>query len=276
MPKTPPPIQCSTGPFWAFELDQALDLIAEAGFAEIELMVTRDRRTQHAEIPAGLAADRKLRIATVHGPFLAITKTVWGQDPMGKVTRGVDMSRELGADTYVVHPPFLWERRFARWIEAESEAYSADENVRVAVETMYPVWMAGRRMRAYRWLEPAALAAVAPMVVLDTSHVTVARHDILDAYRALKERLVHIHLSNNAGDGRDGHLELEQGILPLERFLGELHQTGYTGAISLELSVRRYIEKPKELVAMLRRNREYVEDRISGTERVAKGMPRPR
>ncbi|MDQ3963212.1 MAG: sugar phosphate isomerase/epimerase [Actinomycetota bacterium] len=276
MPTTPPQIQCSTGPFWAFELDQTLDLIAEAGFTEIELMVTRDRRTQHAEIPARLAAERKLKIASVHGPFLAITKTVWGQDPMGKVTRGVDMSRELGADTYVVHPPFLWERRFARWIEAESEAYSAEEGVRVAVETMYPVWMAGRRMRAYRWLEPATLAAAAPMVVLDTSHVTVARHDILDSYRALKERLVHVHLSNNAGDGRDGHLELEQGILPLDRLLGELHRSNYDGAVSLEVSVRRYIERPKELVAMLRRNREYVEDRISGTDRVAKGMPRPR
>lgn len=276
MPDRPVAIQCSTGPFWAFELDHALDLIGDAGFTEIELMVTRDRRTQHSEIPARLAEERHLKIASVHGPFLAITKTVWGQDPMGKVTRGVEMCRELGAATYVVHPPFLWERRFARWIEKESEAYSSEEGVAVAVETMYPVWMAGRRMRAYRWLDPSALAAAAPIIALDTSHVTVARHDILDSYRALSERLVHIHLSNNAGDGRDGHLELEQGILPLDRFLGELHQTGYAGAISLEVSVRRYIEKPKELVAMLRRNREYVEDRISGTDRVAKGMPRPR
>ena len=120
------PIQCSTGPFWAFELDQTLDLIAEAGFTDVELMVTRDRRTQHPEIPARLAEERDLKIASVHGPFLAITKTVWGQDTMGKVTRGVEMCRELGADTYVVHPPFLWERRFARWIEKESEAYSAE------------------------------------------------------------------------------------------------------------------------------------------------------
>lgn len=270
------PIQCSTGPFWAYELDVCLDLIAEAGFTDIELMVTRDRRTQHPDIPARLAEERNLRIASVHGPFLAITKTVWGQDPMGKVERGVEMCRELGAGTYIVHPPFLWERRFARWIEAESESYSADEGVRVAVETMYPVWVAGRRMRAYRWLDPRALAAAAPIVALDTSHVTVARHDLLDSYKALKDRLVHVHLSNNAGDGRDGHLELEQGILPLDRLLGEFHRNGYSGGVSLEVSVRRYIEKPKELVAMLRRNREYVEDRIAGTDRVAKGMPRPR
>ena len=84
------------------------------------------------------------------------------------------------------------------------------------------MWVAGRQMRAYRWLDPAALPDAAPIVALDTSHVTVARHDILDAYEILAPKLVHIHLSDNAGDGRDGHLELEQGILPIDRFLAEL------------------------------------------------------
>lgn len=267
-------LQCSTGPFWAFELDRAFDLIADAGFTEIELMVTRDRRTHDAEFPAALAAERGLRIGSVHGPFLAITKSVWGQDPMGKITRGVAMCRALGATSYIVHPPLLWERRFAHWVAAESAAYSRHTGVSVAVETMYPVWMAGRRMRAYRWLDPEALARAAPMTALDTSHVTVARHDLLDSYRVLSDSLVHIHLSNNAGDGRDGHMELEQGILPMDRFLGELRRTGYGGAVSLELSVRRYIEREKELMKMLRRNREYVADRLAGPVRQAKGMPR--
>jgi sugar phosphate isomerase/epimerase len=109
---------------------------------------------------------------------------------------------------------------------------------------------------------------------MDTSHVTVARQDILDVYARLLPKLVHIHLSNNAGDGRDGHLELEQGILPLDRFLGEVRESGYTGAISLELAVRRYVERPKDLVATLRRNREYVEQRLSGERKIFKGLPR--
>ncbi|MDQ4065073.1 MAG: sugar phosphate isomerase/epimerase [Actinomycetota bacterium] len=267
-------VQCSTGPFWAFEFDRALDLIAEAGFTEVEVMVTRDRRTQEPELPAELARERGLRIASVHGPFLAITKTVWGQDPMGKITRGVAMCRAVGATSYIVHPPFFWERSYASWVTDQSAAYSQGTGVSVAVETMYPLWMAGRRMRAYRWLDPAALARAVPIVALDTSHVTVARHDLLDSYRALADKLVHIHLSNNAGDGRDGHLELEQGILPMDRFLEELRRNSYAGAVSLEVSVRRYIERPKELVKMLRRNREYVEDRLAGPARRAKGMPR--
>jgi sugar phosphate isomerase/epimerase len=267
-------IQCSTGPFWALDLVHAMDLIAEAGFTEIEHMVTRDPTTQDPEVVARHAAERGLRIAAVHGPFLVITKSVWGMDPLGKVDRGVEMCRALGADTYIVHPPYLWEREFAAWIREQSGDYSLENGVNVAVETMYPKWVAGRRLRAYRWLEPAALAHAAPHVVLDTSHLAVTRADILDALEVLAPRLTHIHLSDNAGDGRDGHLEVGRGILPLERFLAAIRRIDYRGAVSLELSVSRMIETPKELVAMLRRSKEYVESRLAGTTRVEKGLPR--
>jgi sugar phosphate isomerase/epimerase len=87
-------------------------------------------------------------------------------------------------------------------------------------------------------------------------------------------KLVHIHLSNNAMDGRDGHLELDEGTLPIDRFLDELRRTGYAGVISLELSVRKYLQKPKELVEMLGRNKRYVEQRLAAKGKATKGMPR--
>jgi sugar phosphate isomerase/epimerase len=251
-----------------------MDALAEAGFTEIELMVTRDPRTHHPELPAKLAAERGLKIASVHGPFLVITKTIWGMDPVQKIVRGAEMCRELGASSLIVHPPYLWEREYARWVAKEAAEFSTETGVAVAVETMYPKWMAGRQMRAYRWLDPTDLAAACPIVALDTSHVTVSRVDILRAYEILAPRLVHIHLSDNAGDGKDGHLELEQGVLPIDRFLDELRRTEYAGAVSLELSVRRYIERHDELVEMLKKNRSYVEKRLTQKARSAKGLPR--
>ena len=268
-------MQCSTGPFWGFELERAMDFLAEAGFTEIEVMVTRDPRTQDPEIPARLAAERGLTIASVHGPFLVISKTVWGLDSLAKIRRGAEMCKALGASCYVVHPPYLWERAYARWVVKEAAAFEEETGVIVAVETMYPKWVAGRRMRGYRWLDPAALAHAANHVALDTSHLTVGRHDILDSLQVLLPKLAHVHLSDNAGDGRDGHLELEQGVLSIDRFLAELGRSDYSGAVSLELSVRRYLERPQELVAMLRRNREYAEEKLGGKTRVKKGLPRP-
>ncbi|MGH2753224.1 MAG: sugar phosphate isomerase/epimerase family protein [Actinomycetota bacterium] len=270
-----PAIQCSTGPFWAFELAHAMDALAEAGFKEIELMVTRDPVTQKPEIPGRLAKERGLKISSLHAPFLVITKNVWGLDPVGKIRRGAEMCRELGSPSMIVHPPYLWERAYADWVMNESEGFSEETGVAVAVETMYPKWVAGRKLRAYRWLEPHALAEAAPHAALDTSHLAVCREDILKGYDVLRPTLRHIHLSDNAADGRDGHLELEQGVLPLERFLGELRRTRYSGAISLEISVRRYLERHEDLVKMLRRNKEYVEKQLSGSRKVAKGLPRP-
>jgi sugar phosphate isomerase/epimerase len=269
-----PHIQCSTGPFWTYELAETLDLLAEAGFKEIELMVTRDPSTQEPDMPLQLATERGLKIASVHAPFLVITKTVWGMDPVEKIKRGTEMCQALGCSQMIVHPPYLWERDYARWLDREARDFCSASGVTVAVETMYPRWVAGRRLRAYRWLDPQALFDACPTVALDTSHVTVARKDILESYEVLKDKLVHIHLSDNAGDGRDGHLELEQGILPIERFLGDLRRTGYLGAVSLELSLRRYVGDRRGLVEMLRRNREYVEKNLSHDTKIQKGMPR--
>lgn len=269
-----PSVQCSTGPFWAFELEAAMDALAEAGFKDIELMVTRDPATQEPDLPLKLATERGLRIASIHGPFLVITKSVWGMEPIEKIRRGAEMCKAVGATSYVVHPPYLWERDYARWVTEEAEEFSAEHGVTVVVETMYPKWVAGRRIRAYRWLEPQALVDASPHVALDTSHLTVSREDIIDAYRILYPKLRHIHLSNNNGDGKDGHLEVERGILPLDRFLEELRRTNYPGSVSLELSVRRYIEKPADLVDMLCRNREFVERHLHGTNKLQKGLPR--
>lgn len=269
-----PPVQCSSATFWAFELERALDLIAEAGFTEIELMVTRDPSTQSADIPLKLAEERGIKIASVHGPFLAITKTVWGMDPIGKIERGLEMCTEVGASTLVVHPPFLWERSYVEWLAEEAAQRESETGITIAVETMYPKWVAGRRLRAYRWLRPASLEAAVSSAVIDTSHLAVAREDILEALETLGPKLAHIHLSDNAGDGRDGHLPVEQGILPLDRFLAELGRSDYAGAVCLELSVRRFVERPEELVEMLKQNKIYVEEHLAGKRKISKGLPR--
>ena len=255
-------LQCSTGPFWAFHLDAAFDAIADAGFEAVELMVTRDPATQSPDVPARLAEERGLAISAVHGPFLVVTKGVWGVDPLAKIRRGVEMCRAVGATCYVVHPPHPWERRYAHWIVTRSAASARATGVTIAVETMYPRWIGGRRVSAYRWVEPWELAVSADRVAMDTSHLAVAREDVLSAYGVLRPKLAHVHLSNNAGDGRDGHLELEEGVVPVDSLLEEMRRTGYRGTIALELSVRGYLERPGPLVEVLRRNRQYVLDRI--------------
>jgi sugar phosphate isomerase/epimerase len=265
-------LQCSTGPFWAFELARTFDAIAEAGFKDVELMVTRDLETQSPDIPRRLAEERGLRIASVHGPFLVLTKSVWGQDPLEKIRRGTEMCSAFGAPTLIVHPPYLWEQQYATWLHTEAEHHAETTGVRVAVETMYPKWVGTRRLRAYRWLDPRDLFAECHHLVLDTSHLSVAREDIFDTYALLFPKLIHLHLSNNASDGRDGHLEMDRGALPLDRFLEEIKRTHYRGSLSLELSVKGYLERPRELADMLAANRRFIEAHLIPDENVTEDL----
>lgn len=255
----PPQVQCSTGPLWAVGLEDAFDAIAEAGFEGVELMVTRDPRTQEPGLPGRLAEERGLRIAAVHAPFLLVTRSVWGLSPIEKIQRGTAMCAALGAGVLVVHPPLLWERRYASWLKDEVEELSLSGGVTVAVETMYPAKIRGRSIRGYRWLDPPALERAAPHVVLDTSHVAMCEVDLLDAYAVLRDKLVHIHLSDNAEDGRDGHLEPGAGTLAIPELMAALLRDGYRGGVCLELALQAPGAQLDNAVSVLSRSREKVE-----------------
>lgn len=258
-PAARPTVQCSTGPLWALGLEASLDVIAEAGFSHIELMVTRDPSTHSPELPRRLAEERGLQIAALHAPFLMVTRSVWGWDPIEKIRRGARMTAAVGATTMIVHPPLLWETGYGRWIREEMVGFAHSAEIAIAVETMYPAKVGSRSLAGYRWIKPELLARAAPRVVLDTSHVAVAGHNLLGVRRLFGSQLAHVHLSDNAGDGRDGHLEIGQGVLPLERFLDDLGRTGYAGGICLELALGGVVDRREVVVSTLRRNRAAVE-----------------
>jgi len=87
----------------------------------------------------------------------------------------------------------------------------------------------------------------------------VAGLDAFEAVRRLGDRLVHVHLSNNAGRGWDSHLPLDQGVLDLGRFLEALAARGFRGAISLEIDLRDHLDDDQGLRRILSRNRELCE-----------------
>lgn len=244
-----------------WDLDRTFATIAEAGFQAVELMVTRDARTQSAEAPLALAAKHGLHFVAVHAPMLLVTKRVWGPNFLDIITKTTALTKQLGAKLLVVHPPLLWELKYQAWLLGELDAYMAANQVSVAVENMFHVWMRDRAVRGYRWLSPADLDGFA-QITLDTSHCGVDGTDILSALDRVGPRLAHVHLSDSKGDHRDSHALPGTGVLPLNHFVRRLPEAGFTGTLSLELDLRELTQEPAKLQDALVRAREYCLERL--------------
>ncbi len=267
-------IFASTGPLFARPLDWALGVLAEAGYDGAELMVTQDPGTQQPE-RVQAAIDREgLSVPVVHGPFLLLTRRVFGTDFVGKARRSIELAGEIGADLMIVHPPFRWQRGFHRWLLEDGDDEAAALGTRIGVENLYPVTVAGRSVRFHRYTDPTHLAPFRN-VVLDTSHFGVAGVDILAAYEHLQDHGMHLHVSDYRGEGRDSHAPLGHGLLPLGRFLRRVgrdaadrqaHGPEPNGQVSitLELDCRRYLDDRAALVGYLRQERQKCQALLDG------------
>jgi sugar phosphate isomerase/epimerase len=226
----PRPVLASTGPFYMYSLEETFEVLAEAGFDGVELMITQDRLSQDPHRLAALAARYQLPVPAIHGPFLLATWLVWGTDPRGKIERSLDFAETIGASTIVIHPPYRWQARYAGWLEERIATAKRDTEIAIAVENMFPVWVNGHPLPFQSGI------------------------DLFEAQEQLGDRIVHVHASNNAGRGRDTHAPLDQGVLPVREFLERLGQTGFAGAVTLELDVRHWWEDRAGLIDMLRDN----------------------
>src|SRR2546426_12829030 len=154
----------STAPWFRLTLREAFRHIAEAGFDAVEVMVTQDPHTQEPGLLRPLAEEFGLSVEAIHAPFLLVTRSVWGSEPTAKIYRAVQLAEEVGAPLVVVHPPYRWQLRYRRWIEASLAEYSARTGVTVAVGDMFPVLLVVHRGAVHPGEAPGGLATRAVRV----------------------------------------------------------------------------------------------------------------
>jgi sugar phosphate isomerase/epimerase len=270
------PMIASTGPLFARPLDWAMGVIAEAGYDGVELMVTQDPATQDPDPVLEASRKEGMPVPVVHGPFLLLTRRVFGSDLIEKARRSIELAGAVGADVMIVHPPYRWQNAFHNWLKQEADDEADDHGTHVGVENLFPVPVMGRHVRFHRYTEPDHLEPFRNLV-LDTSHFGVSGVDITDAWSALAGRTSHLHVSDNRGHGRDSHAPLGHGILPVGEFLAQVGRSDYRGAITLELDCRRYLDDRAALVGYLRQEREKAEALLEGapTEEVLGRPDRP-
>jgi sugar phosphate isomerase/epimerase len=216
----------------------AFEMAAALGYDGVEVMVWTDAVSQDAGALRGLADHYGVPVLSVHSPCLLVTQRVWSADPWERLRRSAELAETLGAPTVVVHPPFTWQRDYARtFASGLTRLVAAYPTVRFAVENMYPVRMAGREFVPYvpGW-NPTDTGYDA--YTLDLSHCAASHADALEMADAMGDGLAHVHLGDGTGEGRDEHLVPGRGTQPCAELLASLAGRGFGGAVAVEVATR--------------------------------------
>jgi sugar phosphate isomerase/epimerase len=232
------PVGLSTASVYPQGAATAFEMAGSLGYDGVELMVWTDPVSQDIGKVAKLAERHGLPVLSVHAPCLLITQRVWSPDPWIRLTRSVEAAKQLGAPTVVVHPPFRWQREYARRFVQGVAELEAETGIVVAVENMYPWRAAGREIAAYA---PDWDPTDEPYdhITLDLSHTAVSGSDALAMADAVGDRLAHLHMADGTPSPRDEHLIPGRGTQPCAQLLDRLARRGWSGSIILEVATRR-------------------------------------
>jgi sugar phosphate isomerase/epimerase len=216
----------------------AFEIAARLGYDGVEVMVWTDPVSQDATALKRLSDYHQVPILALHAPCLVITQRVWGTDPWAKLVRAKDVAEELGAQTVVVHPPFRWQREYARQFVGGIQEMFNETDVRFAVENMVPLRARGREVTPYApdW-DPTTEDF--PHFTLDLSHTSVSQSDAMAMADTMGDRLAHVHIADGNGTARDEHLVPGRGEQPCGELLEGLADRGFDGLVVVEVNTRK-------------------------------------
>jgi sugar phosphate isomerase/epimerase len=201
-------------------------------------MVGIDEVSQDIDAVEHLHDYHELPVVAVHAPCLLVTQRVWGTEPWRKLERSAEMAQRLGADVVVVHPPFRWQREYAKGFADGLDRLESETGIAFAVENMYP-WRTVRR--AFQGYAPGwdPVEQDYAHVTLDLSHAATAGSDVIQMAEDLGARLRHVHMADGSGSARDEHLVPGRGNQPCGEFLELLASRGFGGHVVIEINTRR-------------------------------------
>ncbi|MEZ5117941.1 MAG: sugar phosphate isomerase/epimerase [Candidatus Nanopelagicales bacterium] len=213
------------------------EIASKLGYDGVEVMVMTEAVSQDPDALRRLSDHYAIPILSVHSPCLLLTQRVWGTDPWVKLMRARRAAESLGAPTVVVHPPFRWQRDYARDFVLGLDRLSRDTDIRFAVENMYPWRARNRELAAYSpgW---DVRTEDYPHTTLDLSHTAVSGSDAVEYAADLGERLAHVHLADGSGSARDEHLIPGRGNQRCGEVLEGLARNGFAGTVVVEVSTR--------------------------------------
>ncbi|EDY42251.1 AP endonuclease, family 2 [Streptomyces sp. SPB074] len=253
----------------------AFEIAARLGYDGVEVMVWTDPVSQDIDALRRLSDFHRVPVLAVHAPCLLITQRVWTTDPWTKLQRARSAAERLGASAVVVHPPFRWQRQYARDFVTGVWRMADETDVRFAVENMYPWRYRERELLAYAPDWDVTHDDYRHFTV-DLSHTATARTDATAMIARVGDRLAHVHLADGSGSGKDEHLVPGRGTQPCAETLERLAASGFTGHVVIEVNTRRAMsnaEREADLAEALAYTRLHLAAPLAPPRPEASGSP---
>lgn len=266
-----PRVALSTASVYPESTATAFEIAARLGYDGVEVMVWTDPVSQDVDALRRLSDFHGVPVLAVHAPCLLITQRVWSTDPWTKLARARSAAERLGASTVVVHPPFRWQRSYAREFVRGVWRMAEETDVRFAVENMFPWRYRDREMLAYApdW-DPTQDDY--RHFTIDLSHTATSRTDTLAMLERMGDRLGHVHIADGNGSGKDEHLVPGRGSQPCAEVLGKLGASGFDGHVVVEVNTRRAMssaEREADLAEALAYTRKHLAAGAAGASGAA-------
>jgi len=221
----------------------AFELAGKLGYDGVEVMVWTDPISQDPNALRRLSEHYDVPILAIHAPCLIVTQRVWSTDPWAKLQKAQFAAEMLGAQTVVVHPPFRWQRDYARRFRAGLDDMAKQTAVRFAVENMFPLRVRGREVSAYQPGWDVAAEELYRDYTLDISHAAMSQSDVLTMLDAMGSHLAHLHVGDGTGIAKDEHLVPGRGTQPCAEVLERVAGTGFSGHVIVEVNTRRAVDR---------------------------------
>ncbi|HET6294750.1 MAG TPA: sugar phosphate isomerase/epimerase family protein [Kribbella sp.] len=248
--RTAAKIGLSTASVYPESTASAFELSARLGYDGVEVMVGIDPLSTQIDAVKRLIDYHQLPVLAIHAPCLLITQRVWGTDPWGKLERSAEAAKDLGADVVVVHPPFRWQRDYARGFVEGIARLEDETGVIFAVENMYPWRAPGKGLQAYApsW-DPTEQSYA--HTTLDLSHSSTAEQDCVELAATMGATLKHVHLTDGTGSAKDEHLVPGRGTQRAADLLNGLANNDFRGHIIIEINTRRASSRSEREVDLI-------------------------
>lgn len=263
MPGSQINVTLSTASVFPRRASYGFELAARSGYDGMEVMVWSDPTTQDATKLIHLSDKYDIPISSIHAPSLVVSQNVWGVRPARKLERAVELAEQVGASTVVVHPPFVWQPRYASVFADHVKVLSKGTGITIAVENMYPWRRKNRDYLAYlpHWdLTTQHYDAT----TLDLSHASTALQNSLDVATALGDTLRHVHLADGTGSAKDEHLVPGVGNQPAREVIEHLVKRDWNGDLCVEIGTRK-ADSPAHREALVYESLAFARAAIAGT-----------